>query len=126
LEADRRDISDDGIIILQLLEDLLQQKNGRGGSGKKYKKADVDRIMHALVFEGVLQEISQENGSGFSSDYLQFGPKGDMLRNRQFQFFVDFPCGLSKAKSKNKSKDSLQRFIKSQAFKKQQEVKHQK
>ena len=64
--------------------------------------------MHALVFEGVLQEISQENGSGFSSDYLQFGPKGDMLRNRQFQFFVDFPCGLSKAKSKNKSKDSLQ------------------
>ena len=32
LEADRRDISDDGIIILQLLEDLLQQKNGRGAS----------------------------------------------------------------------------------------------
>jgi superfamily II DNA helicase RecQ len=136
LQADRRDISEDGRTILQLLEDLLQQKNGRGasmaqvaelyrgskakthtkfidvgripsyGAGKKFKKADVDRIMHALVFEGVLQEISQENGSGFSSDYLQFGPKGEMLRNRQYQFHVDFPSDASKAKGNSKKKAS--------------------
>ena len=135
LVPERRDLSDDGRDVLQLLEDLLTQKNGRGvsmgqvselyrgskaknqtkyidvnrissyGAGKKYKKADVERIMHALVFEGVLQEISQENGSGFSSDYLQLGPKGEMLRNRQFQFLVDFPSSTSKSKgTKNKKK----------------------
>lgn len=31
------------------------------GAGSKYKKCDVDRIMHALVFECVLNETCQQN-----------------------------------------------------------------
>ena len=74
------------------------------GSGKKYKKGDIDRIMHALVFEGILQEVSQENASGFNSDYLQEGPKANSLRSGSFQFFVDFPSLKSSSKSKSSSK----------------------
>ena len=131
LEPERRNLSEEARSILQLLDELSAMRNGRGvsllqlselyrgskakqytgfldpsklsayGAGKAYKKADLDRIFHALVFEGVLQEISQENGSGFSSDYLQEGPKAQMLKNQQFQFFVDFPSS-SKAKSRTK------------------------
>ena len=87
--------------MLELLQSLLSQKNGRGatlgqvselwrgsksktvtkflntdkiagyGKGSGYKKADLDRILHAMVFEGVIQEISEETGSGFNADYLQ-------------------------------------------------------
>lgn len=129
LEPERRDLTSDGQVILQLLQELLSMKNGRGvsmsqvselyrgskaksvikflhvdklngyGAGKKYKKADIDRIMHALIFEGVLQEISQENASGFQSDYLQEGPRAQMLRNGQYRFFVEFPSSASKKKS---------------------------
>lgn len=134
LEPERRDLTSEAHAILQLLNELLVMKNGRGvsmsqvaelyrgskaksltkflqveklsgyGAGGHYKKADIDRIMHALVFEGVLQEISQENGSGFQSDYLQEGPRAQMLRNGQFRFCVDFPSGSSK---KNPSKENI-------------------
>ena len=39
--------------------------------GLDTKKTDLDRILHAIVFEGVIQEISEETGSGFNADYLQ-------------------------------------------------------
>jgi superfamily II DNA helicase RecQ len=134
LEPEHRNLSKEARDILQLLDELSLMKSGRGvsllqlselyrgskaksftkfldisklsayGSGKKYKKADLDRVMHALVFEGLLQEISQENGSGFNSDYLQEGPKAQMLKNGQFQFFVDFPSSSTKAKTSTKKK----------------------
>jgi len=151
LEPERRNLSEDGRTILQLLDDLLIQKNGRGatlaqvselyrgskaqttikfidvkripgyGLGQKYNKTDLDRIMHAIVFEGILQEISQENGSGFTSDFLQHGPKSDMLRNHQFQFHVDFPSSSSKTKkstSKKAKEDSASSTSKSKNSKK--------
>jgi ATP-dependent DNA helicase, RecQ family len=132
LEPERRDLTSEALAILQLLSELMVMKNGRGvslsqvaelyrgskakslikflqveklsgyGAGRHYKKADIDRIMHALVFEGILQEISQENGSGFQSDYLQEGPKAQMLRNSQFRFCVDFPSASSKKKKPSK------------------------
>mmetsp|Transcript_16862 Transcript_16862/g.31928 ORF Transcript_16862/g.31928 Transcript_16862/m.31928 type:complete len:1280 (-) Transcript_16862:2376-6215(-) len=135
LEPERRDLTSEAHAILQLLDELLIMKNGRGvsmsqvaelyrgskaksltkflqleklkayGAGKHYKKADIDRIMHALIFEGVLQEISQENASGFQSDYLQEGPRAQMLRNGQFRFCVDFPSTSSK--KKNPSKENI-------------------
>eukprot|EP00979_Chaetoceros_neogracilis_P016856 scaffold10038_cov267-Chaetoceros_neogracile.AAC.4 len=134
LEPEHRNLSKEARDILQLLDEVSLMKSGRGvsllqlselyrgskaksstkfldisklsayGSGKKYKKADLDRVMHALVFEGLLQEISQENGSGFNSDYLQEGPKAQMLKNGQFQFFVDFPSSSTKAKTSTKKK----------------------
>jgi len=137
LEPEHRNLSEEARVILQLLDELSVQKSGRGvsllqvselyrgskaksatkfldvsklsayGAGNKYKKPDLDRIMHALVFEGLLQEISQENGSGFSSDYLQEGPKAHMLKNNQFQFFVDFPSKSTKAKTSTKKKSKV-------------------
>jgi bloom syndrome protein len=135
LEPERRNLSEEARRILQLFDEVAVMRSGRGvslvqvselyrgskakqivgfldpsklsayGAGKAYKKADLDRIFHALVFEGVLQEISQENGSGFSSDYLQEGPKAQMLKNQQFQFFVDFPSSSKAKTSKMKTTD---------------------
>ena len=97
----RWDLTVDTKVVLELLQSLLSQKNGKGatlgqvselwrwsksktvtkflntdkivgyGKGSGYKKADWDRILHAMVFEGVIQEISEETGSGFNADYLQ-------------------------------------------------------
>lgn len=81
---EKRDLSREAADILILLEDLGIQKNGRGvtmaqlselyrgsksksvtkfidlkklrhyGSGSRFSKSDIDRILHAMVFEGVL------------------------------------------------------------------------
>ena len=99
--SEQKDLTVDAKVVLELLQSLLSQKNGRGatlgqvselwrgsksktvtkflntdkivgyGKGSGYKKADLDRILHAMVFEGVIQEISEETGSGFNADYLQ-------------------------------------------------------
>ncbi len=146
-KSERRDLSDDARIILQLLASLINLKNGRGatlvqvselyrgskakshtryiditrleghGAGKKYKKADVDRIMHAMVFEGVIVEISQECGGGFNADYVEEGPKAEMLRNRKYTFEVDFPA-KSSSKTEKKSDSSAPSSRKSKQSKK--------
>jgi len=128
--AERRDLSEDARVVLSLLDNLRLQKNGRGitlaqtselyrgskaktmtkfidisripehGAGKKYKKADIDRIMHAMIFEGVIMEVSEVNGSGFNSDYVVEGQKADLLRNKKWKFYVEFPSAASSAKGK--------------------------
>jgi len=111
--------------ILNLLADLNTQKNGRGvtmaqlselyrgsksksltkfidltklrnfAGGSKFSKADMDRIMHSLIFEGVLEEISEVNAGGFNSDFVHPGPKAQDLQSNRFSFLVDFPKGSS-------------------------------
>lgn len=131
---EKRNLTNDAKIILQLLEDLLIQKNGRGatlaqvtelfkgsksksatkfidvkkissyGAGSKYSKPDIDRIMHALVFDRILEEISEVNARGFSSDFVHFGPKADFVRNGSYQFIVEFPKSGAKVTSSSNNK----------------------
>lgn len=131
--------------ILGLLSCVQQQKNGRGitlvsltelwrgskaknhtkflrtdqltayGNGKNYTKHEVDNIAHAMVFENILEEISEATGSGFSADYVQPGPKAQaiMANSPNQQFFVRFavkkapePKETKKKASKKKKKES--------------------
>ena len=55
------------------------------------KKADIDRIAHAMIFERILVEVSEQNKQGYSSDYVQSGELADAIRNGQRKFFVEFP-----------------------------------
>ncbi len=133
-EPEKRDLTTEARTILQLLDDLLLQKNGRGatlaqvtelyrgskskqstkfldlkkipsyGAGKKFSKPDTDRIMHAMIFDRVLEEISSENASGFSSDYLHHGQNSDSVRNGTRLFFVEFPKTGTKATPSSKKK----------------------
>merc|ERR1712161_147976 len=48
---------------------------------------------------GVIQEISEETGSGFNADYLQPGPNAEATKMGQFQFYVDFPTKVSTPKA---------------------------
>jgi len=138
-EPEKRDLTLEATTILQLLDDLMIQKNGRNatmaqvtelyrgsksksatkfinvqkihgyGAGLKYTKADVDRITHAMVFQGIIQEISEVNGSGFNSDFLHHGKKSDAIRNGVEKFYVEFPSSISKSTpsaKKSKGKDT--------------------
>lgn len=140
-ESISRDLSSEGKVILGLLDDVLQQQkkvtmsqiiqlyggskaksavkylkldNISGvGKGKDFKK-DIDRIFHAMVFNGILQEISEENNSGYQSDYLQHGPRSEHLRNGTFKLLVEFPKTMSpkaigsKATSSTKAKKKIE------------------
>jgi hypothetical protein len=106
--------------ILGLLASLETQKNGRGvtllalaelwrgtkaksqtkflnidaltgyGNGSKYSKQDTDMITHAMVFENVLEESTEQTVSGFIADYVRPGPKSQALLAGSYQFFVRF------------------------------------
>jgi bloom syndrome protein len=133
-QPEKRNLTTEAKSILQLLDDLLVQKNGRGatlaqvtelyrgsksktatkfidvkkissyGAGSKFSKVDADRIMHAMVFNNILEEKSEVNGSGFNSDFLYHGFKSDSVRNGTFTFFVEFPKAGSKATPNSKKK----------------------
>ena len=132
-EPEKRNLTTQAQSILQLLDDLLVQRNGRGatmaqltelyrgsksktatkfidvkklssyGSGSKFSKSDVDRIMHAMVFNNILEEISETNARGFNSDFVHLGRRAEELRVGSFDFFVEFPKASSKTpKAKKK------------------------
>jgi bloom syndrome protein len=61
------------------------------GAGKSFSKVDLDRIMHAMVFEGVIMEVSEANAGGFNSDYVHQGNKGPSIANGSGRFYVEFP-----------------------------------
>jgi bloom syndrome protein len=131
-ESEKRDLSNEGLDILKLLDDIMQQQRKvtmsqiiqlYGGSkaksavkylklelmpgfgkGKEFKK-DIYRIFHAMIFNGVLQELTEENTSGYRSDYLQHGPRSEHLRNGTFKLFIEFPKTVS-AVSSTKKKDT--------------------
>jgi bloom syndrome protein len=115
-----RDVTKEVKDILQLLIDLQQQKrNGvtlnqlteiyRGtktqsvikfintgqlngyGAGKAFKKHEIDRIAHSMIFERVITETSVQNQQGFASDYVQMGENAAAIQMGQKSFTVDFP-----------------------------------
>jgi bloom syndrome protein len=119
--AEPKDLTEDAISILDLLESILQQRSCRGvtmvqltelfrgsksknaikfldvsklrciGAGKKYQKRDVDRIAHAMIYEKILVEEQIQNAVGFNSDYVTPGIQAPSIRNRQRRFILDFP-----------------------------------
>jgi bloom syndrome protein len=139
-DAERRDLSSVAIDILTLLAEISNQRNGRGvtmvqltevfrgtkskgatkflqvgllkkyGAGSKYSKADLDRITHAMVYEMILLESSEQNGGGFSSDYVRPGQFANVVQNGQRKFFVDFPKSIAKqAKGKENNPSSAKK-----------------
>jgi bloom syndrome protein len=57
--------------------------NGLRGycAGSKYKKYDVDRITHEMVFENILTETSTESNIGFLVDYVSLGENAGSILN---------------------------------------------
>lgn len=124
--AEPRDLTDDALALLQLLQSMLNQRGGRGvtllqvtelfrgsksktatkfldlsklqavGAGKKYPKKDIDRIAHAMIYEKILVEEQVQNAGGFNSDYVTLGEQAYSIMNRQRRFILDFPRALSK------------------------------
>jgi len=87
---------------------LTSSLNGYGG-GSKLSKSDVDRIMHSLVFENILEETAQQAGaSGFAADYVQPGSKAQSVVAGTSQVFVRFAQkkGPEKKATTKKKKDS--------------------
>uniref|UniRef100_A0A7S4WE36 Uncharacterized protein n=1 Tax=Ditylum brightwellii TaxID=49249 RepID=A0A7S4WE36_9STRA len=65
-----------------------------------------------MVFEGILEEISEQAGNGFSADYVHLGRNSDPVMNGQRTFYVDFsrkapppPKTPKKAKTDGASND---------------------
>jgi superfamily II DNA helicase RecQ len=61
------------------------------GAGSKYKKYDVDRITHEMVFENILTETSTESNVGFLVDYVRLGENADSVQSGSSKLFVEFP-----------------------------------
>jgi len=77
------------------------------GTGKSYNRGDVDRIMHALVYEGVLLELPESNAGGFSSDYVYPGEKAILISKGQAKFEVEFPCSKKVAPTRGRKSSSI-------------------
>jgi len=127
LEAERRNLTSVACQMLQLLQDISSQKNGRGvtmvqlteiykgsksksatkflnverltgcGKGRAYSKSDLDRIAHAMIFDKILLETPEQNGGGYTADYITPGENALATQNGQRQFFVEFPRSIPKA-----------------------------
>jgi bloom syndrome protein len=71
---------------------FLDIKKLRGhGAGSAYKRNEVDRITHAMVFDRIIVEEGAENSGGFNSDYVRLAENATLIENGQRQFFVNFP-----------------------------------
>lgn len=62
------------------------------GAGSKYKRYDIDRITHEMVFEKILNETSSESNVGFLVDYVSLGENAEALQNGTRKLFVEFPA----------------------------------
>ena len=137
---ERRNMTSEAREVIALLDSLSHQRNGRGvtlvqlvelwrgskskqhtkflntstlvnyGAGTKYRRDDVDRIAHAMVFDGILEEIAESNTAGYTSDYVSPGPNANAVMNGSFTFFVDFEAKKAavvkeKKKATSKKKD---------------------
>jgi bloom syndrome protein len=151
-EPERIDMTDVAKTILDLFADISQQRRGHGitmaqlgqlyfgskaqsatkfldtsrlrgyGLGSKFKKPEIDRIMHALVFDRVVQEISEENKGGFSSDYVHLAENGPAVQNGSRKFFVELPKKVEKEKKTSdkaakKKKSKSTKMLKSSSVK---------
>ena len=135
-QPDRRDMTNVAKSLLDLLADMSAQRNGRGvtmlqlteifrgsksqsatkflntsklkgyGAGSKLKKNEIERILHAMIFERILEETSVENNGGFSSDYVQPGEMSNSLQTGGRPLLVEFPkvTSLGKENKQNSPK----------------------
>jgi bloom syndrome protein len=147
-EAERRDMTAVAVAILSLLSEISIQRSGRGvtmvqltelyrgsktkavtkfvqtsqlrgySAGSKYSKPDLDRIVHAMVYEKVLEETSEMNQGGFNSDYVRPGEFAPALQRGQRQFFVDFPKKTANKKENKSNKKASKAKTSSSAKKK--------
>jgi superfamily II DNA helicase RecQ len=131
-EPDRRDVTNVAKELLELLADISKQKRGTGvtmlqlgdlyrgsksqtvtkfldtgklrfyGSGSQYKKPDIDRILHSLVFERVFEESADQNKGGFTVDYIHAGDQALPVQNNQRAVYVDFPGAAPTAKKSSR------------------------
>lgn len=120
-QPDQRDHTSTALSIIRLLTSILKQRRNGGvtlnqlselfrgskskqatrfldtdrldnyGAGAKIKKGDLDRITHAMVFERILTETSEQNKGGFTSDYISLGEMAYQIENGQKKFIVNFP-----------------------------------
>jgi len=67
------------------------------GKGRAYSKSDLDRIAHAMIFDKILLETPEQNGGGYTADYITPGENALATQNGQRQFFVEFPRSIPKA-----------------------------
>lgn len=134
-EPERRDATSVAKDLLELLGEVSVQKRGTGvtmtqladlyrgsrsqqvvkfldtsrlrhyGKGSQQKKPDLDRILHTLVFERILEETSEQNKGGFTSDYVHAGEQAFSVQNGHRQVFVEFPKD-TRNKSKEAAKDT--------------------
>jgi bloom syndrome protein len=157
-EPDRRDLTNEAKVTIQLLGDVSNQKRGNGvtlvqlmelfrgtksqsstrwiniaslrgyGVGSKYKKHEVDRIFHAMVFDRLLQESSEQNKGGFTSDYVKLGENAAATESGRRKFFVDFPKDSPKPRhdEENKTKRTTANKKKSNTKKSSSEPKKPK
>jgi superfamily II DNA helicase RecQ len=125
-QPERRDLTDVAKTLLDLYADVSQQKGNQGvtmaqlaqlfsgskaqtatkflnvgrlrgyGKGSHYKKFEIDSILHALLFERILQEIPAENKGGFTSDYIHLAENAPGIENGSKKFYIDFPQAVSK------------------------------
>ena len=115
-EASRRKTGFGGITLLQLGElyrGSTSQSATKGFSnvkaipgfnaGSKFKKFEVDRILHSMIFEHLLQETGQDTKGGFSVDYLNLGENAQALLQGRHKLVVEFPKA-TKAKEVAKTK----------------------
>eukprot|EP00804_Cyclotella_cryptica_P004283 CCRYP_013482-RD/>CCRYP_013482-RD protein AED:0.03 eAED:0.03 QI:147/1/1/1/1/1/5/481/1228 len=149
--AENRNMSRVAREILELLNDIISQKRGRGvtlhqlselwrgtkskshtkfliveslngyGKGSKYSKSDVDSIVHAMVFEKIIEETSEETNAGFAADYVRPGVNAPVVQNGTFQFFVRFAShavpAQKETKKAPKKKNTTEEYSKPKAKK---------
>ena len=117
IQAQRR--NGHGVTLLQLTELFRGSKskattkflntsrlNGYNDAArfKLKKKQDIDRVVHAMIFERVIVEESEQNNQGFSSDYVKPGEHAQATQSGRRRFFVEFPKAQSKPKASKASK----------------------
>ena len=145
--AERRNVTDVAKVILRLLGEMqIQRKQGvtmtqlaeiyRGsksksatkflnlsrltgyGSGSTFKKHEIDRITHAMIFERLLTETGVETNNGFVADYVNLGDHAHALLNGQRLFFVDFPNSGTRGRGNKKNSSTSKRKTNKVASKK--------
>lgn len=137
--VDKRNMTSEAREILGLLSSLETQKNGRGitlvmlselwrgtkakshtkflntdtlvgyAKGSKRTKQEIDAIAHAMVFEGIIEEIPETTGAGFAADYVRPGPKSQALLAGSYTFFVRFAAKKAPEPKENKKKTTKEK-----------------
>ncbi len=70
--------------------------------GAKFKKHEVDRLMHAMIFDRLLVEESVDTKGGFAVDYVSHGENAQALLHGGRKLIVEVPKAQPKIYEENK------------------------